>query len=285
MRPPIPYFGGKQRIAEQIVATFPEHTHYVEPYAGSLSVLLAKPPAAMETVNDLDGDLMTFWRVLRDRPDELVTAAMLTPHSRAELAAARRRDDNPDDLERARRVWVELTQGRSAKVNTGWRFYLDGGSSASSLPRYLTGYLQRMPPAAARLIEVSLESRPAREVILDYGNTAGTLLYVDPPYLGSTRASGGYRHEMKGENEHRELLFLLTGCKARVVLSGYRSPLYDDTLAGWEQVEIQASTSQMASREKSARTEVLWCNFAPQEHLFSNFGEHEKEEAWRRSGH
>jgi DNA adenine methylase len=68
MRPPITYFGGKILLADRIVATFPAHGHYVEPFCGSLSVLLAKAPSPHETVNDLDGDLMTFWRVLRDQP-------------------------------------------------------------------------------------------------------------------------------------------------------------------------------------------------------------------------
>lgn len=112
MRPPLPYFGGKQRIAHHIVDVFPEHLHYIEPYAGGLSVLLAKPASKMETINDLDGDLITFWRVLRDNPEELIRVCAFTPHSRAEL---RRACDGEavSDLERARRVWVELTQGRS----------------------------------------------------------------------------------------------------------------------------------------------------------------------------
>ena len=87
--PPIPYFGGKQALAPWIVSLFPKHGHYVEPYCGSLAVLLAKSPARMETVNDTDSKLMTFWRVLRDRPIDLARVCALTPHSRAELLAAR----------------------------------------------------------------------------------------------------------------------------------------------------------------------------------------------------
>lgn len=270
MKPPVPYFGGKQRIADLIIDTFPEHLHYIEPYAGGLSVLLAKPPSRMETINDLDGDLVTFWRVLRDRPDELISAAALTPHSRAEFTGSHRRDDDPDDLELARRVWVELTQGRSAKIATGWRFYLDGAASSGSFPtQYLGGYIRRMPPAADRLARVSLECRPAVEVIKDYGMAGDNLLYVDPPYLGSTRQSGGYRCEMKDEEAHREMAFHLQACKAKVVLSGYASDLYDHLFAGWNTVEISASTSQQATRESSGRVEVLWTNFEVHPHLFS----------------
>ncbi|MEU7787689.1 DNA adenine methylase [Amycolatopsis sp. NPDC049159] len=124
MKPPLTYFGGKTRLAEQISAAFPAHEHYVEPYAGSLAVLLAKPRSRMETVNDLDGDLMTFWRVLRDQPDELTRVCALTPHARAEQLEAYALGEVPDDLERARRVWVLLTQGRAGVMrNTGWRHF------------------------------------------------------------------------------------------------------------------------------------------------------------------
>lgn len=84
MKPPFAYYGGKTRIADQITALLPPHKHYVEPFAGSLAVLLAKTPSRMETVNDLDNRLMTFWRVLRERPDELIRVCALTPHSRVE---------------------------------------------------------------------------------------------------------------------------------------------------------------------------------------------------------
>jgi DNA adenine methylase len=114
MKPPFTYFGGKTAIAERIVSLLPPHEHYVEPFAGSLAVLLAKPPSAMETVNDLNCDLMIFWRVLRDQLADLERVCALTPHSRAERNAAY--ESAPDDLERARRVWVTLTQGRGGHL-------------------------------------------------------------------------------------------------------------------------------------------------------------------------
>src|SRR5690606_7708278 len=89
LRPPFVYFGGKQKLAATIAGLLPEHTHYVEPFAGSLAVLLAKTPTRLETVNDLDGDLILFWRVLRDRPEDLARVYALTPHSRVGLVTAR----------------------------------------------------------------------------------------------------------------------------------------------------------------------------------------------------
>lgn len=273
MKPPMPYFGGKQRIAAQIVALFPAHDHYVEPYAGGLSVFLAKPSAPMETLNDLDGHLVTFWRVLRDRPRDLIAACELTPHSRAEMVLSRDVEGGLDDVEIARRVWVHLTQGRAGIATlTGWRFYLDGGSTATSIAGYLDGYRRRMPAAAARLRGAQLECRDALEVIEDYGRMANTLLYIDPPYLPGLRRSGAYRVEAD-DVHHAALLGAIRGCKAQVALSGYASELYDDALTGWVRTEIEASTQQANKVGANARTEVLWTNYQPVVTEFLDFGE------------
>lgn len=266
--PPFAYFGGKTRLAGQIAAAFPAHEHYVEPYAGSLAVLLAKPRSRMETVNDLDRDLMTFWRVFRDRPEDLARVCALTPHSRAEHLEAYALDDAPTDLERARRVWVLLSQGRSGQMRrTGWRHYVDPAGSVLSMPGYLEAYVARIAPGAERLLGVSLEAQPALDLIERYGRSPNVLLYVDPPYLGSTRVSGGYRHEMKSEAEHRELAAALAGCRAAVVLSGYDSPLYLEMYGGWHATRIPTTTGQGGAREE--RTEVLWSNRPPVQDLFS----------------
>jgi DNA adenine methylase len=254
--PPIPYFGGKQALAPWIVSLLPDHGHYVEPYGGSLAVLLAKIPARMETVNDIDGELMTFWRVLRTRPIDLARVCALTPHSRAELLAAR--EASTDELETARRVWVRLTQspGRTLRKN-GWRRRVDPGGAA--IPRYLERYVERMPSAAERLKTVSLECAPALDLIATYGRNPRVLLYVDPPYLGDTRAPGSrYRREMRGAGEHRELAAALADCRAAVVLSGYHSPLYDELYAGWHTYERRTTTGN-AVGDKS-RIEVVWSN-------------------------
>lgn len=259
MRPPVPYYGGKIRIADQIVAMMPPHLHYVEPFAGSLSVLLAKPPSPHETVNDLDDVLVTFWRVLRERPAELARACMLTPHSRAEFDAARRLDAQ-DELELARQVFVALTQGRSSRLRrAGWRHYIDPAGCSVGMPGYLAGYVDRMAPAVERLQRVTLEHRPAAEIIAKYGTEPTALLYVDPPYLGSTRANDrSYRVEMISDAEHQDLAESLLACRAAVMLSGYPSPLYDELYAGWDRAEILTATGQGGAWD--ARTEVVWSN-------------------------
>lgn len=257
MRPPFPYFGGKMSVADRIAELLPPHRHYVEPFAGSLSVMLAKSPVPFETANDLHGELMTFWRVLRTRPVDLAASCALTPHSRAEYAAAAELDCG-DDLETARRVWVRLTQSRSGVLRkTGWRHYIDPGGSSASMPDYLAGYVGRFAAAAERLHTVSLECRPALEAIGAYGRTPEVCLYVDPPYLGSTRNGTNYLHEMPSVADHEQLLEALLRARAAVVLSGYASELYDTALTGWTRIEIPTFNGNANS---GPRTEIVWCN-------------------------
>lgn len=261
MKPPFTYFGGKTAIAGQIATLLPRHEHYVEPFAGSLAVLLAKRLSMMETVNDLDGDLVNFWRVLRDRPQDLERVCALTPHARAEHQLAY--EPATDELERARRIWVLLTQGRSGQrsCRTGWRYYNDSRGSSSSMPDYLEAYTARVMPAARRLAAVSLECRPALELIAMYGRHPSTLIYADPPYLESTRSGRGrgpsYIHEMRTEADHRQLAEALRAAAAAVVLSGYDSPLYAELYDGWHRAELRAFTGNSATPR---RTEVLWSN-------------------------
>jgi DNA adenine methylase len=261
VRPPFPYYGGKQTLAERLVALLPPHRHYVEPYAGSLAVLLGKPRSRFETANDLDDDLRNFWEVLRTRDDELEVACGLTPHSRAEHTAAMDAEQPTEDpLERARRTWVLLTQGQSGATGrrTGWRFFSKTAGGSSPMPRYLEGYVERFGPCVARLHGVSLECRPALEVVGTYGRHEDVLLYIDPPYVLSTRKGRGYKHEMT-DDDHRALAAAVRRSAATVVLSGYPSDLYDlELFPDWHRVELPAGTGN--GGEWRERTEVVWSN-------------------------
>lgn len=252
--PPFSYYGGKTALAQEIASRLPAHDHYVEPFAGSLAVLLAKPRSKQETVNDLDGDLVAFWRTLRDHPDELHRAATLTPHSREELALSAD-DEDVDDLERARRVWVTLTQSRSHSMKaTGW--WTRKKHAGTSPSEYLAAYATRMPGAAARLAGVSLENRDALEVIRDYGTEPTVCIYADPPYLGETRADN-YRLEFAAREQHERFADACRSAQASVVVSGYASALYADLFAGWHVDELRAPTALSGA---TGRVEVLWSN-------------------------
>ncbi|WP_181786105.1 DNA adenine methylase [Streptomyces phytophilus] len=259
-KPPFAYFGGKTRLAPTIAAHLPAHDHYIEPFAGSLAVLLTKAPARAETVNDLDHRLVTFWRVLRDHPAQLARACALTPHARADYDDTAAEEPAHNDVEQARRVWVALTQGRSGGLNrTGWRRFTTDRGPVLSMPAYLAAYRDRLPACAARLAHVSLECRPALDVLRDYGTNTGALLYLDPPYLATTRNATAYAHDMGTEDEHRALAAAAHRCRAAVVLSGYDSPLYRHLYDGWHRLTL-TSTSHRGTGGNPSRTEVLWSN-------------------------
>lgn len=271
MRPAFPYYGAKGRLAPWIVSLMPAHRVYVEPFCGSAAVLLAKRPAPHEVINDLDSNVTTFFRVLRDRADELQRACQLTPYARAEYAAADLSADM-DDLERARRFFVRCTQsfnangtvgGRSGSWSNGQR---RGRSSQAVQVRDLA---DRLDQIADRLRAVVIESRPAAELIPTY-DAPDTVIYVDPPYLGETRASlnddkrraRDYLLDMPHPDQHRALAEVLHGCAATVLLSGYPSPLYDELYADWWRVEqrVQRPTTNRRGSTGAAGVEVIWSN-------------------------
>lgn len=255
------YHGGKVRLASRIVSLFPDHETYVEPFGGGAAVLLEKRRSRLEVYNDLDGDMVTLFRVLRDRGADLAAAIALTPFARAEHQRSYLATD--DDLERARRVLVRSHFGHgSSGIHraTGFRA---AGLRAGSLPVH--GW-QTMPDTiletAERMRGVVIEQRPAEKVIRAHDGR-DTVHYIDPPYLPETRDRGrDYRHEMSRE-DHGALLECVRDLRGRVVLSGYASPLYDDALSAWRRIEIQALADRAAPR-----TEVIWCNFADTLPLF-----------------
>lgn len=248
------YHGGKVRIADRIIGLFPAHDCYVEPFGGGAAVLLAKDRSRLEVYNDLDGDMVALFRVLRDRGDDLARAIALTPFAREEHEASYVETD--DDLERARRVLIRSHFGHGSSGihrSTGFRA---AGLRAGTLPVHGWASLpETVRSAAERMRGVVIEHRPAVQVMQAHDGP-GTVHYVDPPYLPETRDRGrDYRHEMD-RADHVALLDCLRALQGSVVLSGYASPLYDDALGDWRRIEIKAKADRAADR-----IEVLWCNF------------------------
>lgn len=259
------YLGAKTRIAPKVVDLLPAHTHYIEPFAGSLAVLLAKEPSTAETVGDIDNNLMTFWEVLRDQPDELARACALTPHSRGEYYRSLEPLDHLDPVERARRIWVRITQGSSRTLAHGgmWARYVTYRTGARPLGAQLTTLAERIAPVANRLANVSLDNRPALAMITKYGRAPDNLLYLDPPYIETATSNTRYAHTMSSVEDHEQLLDAALECKSAVAISGYPSVLYDEKLTGWHRHEIPARTGGRGAPTRPA-TEVLWTNRTPE---------------------
>lgn len=261
MRPPFAYYGGKTGMSALITAMLPPHRVYMEPYLGSGAVLLAKPRSPHEIVNDLDGALVAFWRCLRDRPDDLERACALTPYARAEFVAADL-DQDLDDLELARRFFVRVTQsfGKNSGNRTGWSITTARTQSTAISALTKVGRFEQL---AHRLAGVVIEQCDA-PVLVERLATPDTVVYVDPPYVRSSRTPAGgtdYRHEVD-DAHHQRLAEVLHATPAAVVLSGYHSPLYDGLYGDWHRVEVpvRVHASNAVTVERGQRMEVLWTN-------------------------
>jgi DNA adenine methylase len=276
-RPPLRYFGSKWRIAPWIVAHFPRHDCYVEPFCGGLSVLLRKPPSIFEYVNDLDDEVVTFFRVLRRRPAELVTAIERTPFARRELELAREPVEDGDELEVARRLYVLAWQARGGpriQWKAGWRFQRRQERGRSAIQDFVdTSTLELV---TQRLRMVGIEHGDAFAVLRRFDGVE-TLFYVDPPYLGDVRSERwrkkAYRHEFHLLADHARLAEALSRVRGMVVLSGYPSPLYEQLYQarGWEVRTVNAQTDG----GHGDVVEALWFNPAAVER-----GIHPQMELW-----
>lgn len=238
MRTPLTYYGGKQRLASQIVAMMPAHRVYFEPFAGGAAVLFAKPRAEREALNDIDGHVMRFWRALRDHPAALATAVAMTPYSRAEWRFCRYEHESAeDDVEAARRFIVEVDQSFS-REGTGWS---PPSISFDRRGRWQAGVWQNLPDklmaAATRLAGVALEQGDAIDLIPRY-DQLDAVIYCDPPYArGQRLAPGkGYRHDDDGSLWPRLVEVLADIQKASVVLSGY--PCIEMADLGWRRIPL-----------------------------------------------
>jgi len=276
---PLKTHGGKSYLAEAILARMPRHRHYVEPFAGGLAVLLARDPddprlwwgddgdsrGVSEVVNDLDGRLMGFWRVVRDNTvlfPAFLRMCQATPLGRAVWEEAGGLLDDPDPVRSAwaffvrcrqslagrRKAFTPLTRGRTRRGMNGnvseWLSAVDGLEAVHD-----------------RLLRVVMECVPAVDLIRRE-DTPATLFYVDPPYVHGTRtAPAAYNDFEMSDAGHAELLAVLKGCRGKVMLSGYANALYDDALAGWTRHPFDVPNNAAGGRSKRRMTEVLWCNF------------------------
>lgn len=261
--PALRYHGAKFRLAPWVQRFFPPHACYVEPFGGAAGVLLQKPRAYAEVYNDLDGDIVNFFRVLRDPVlcAQLVDACQLTPYARAEFELAFKPTDN--QVERARRTAVRAAMGfGSASATKGTcGFRTDTRRSYGTAQHIWQRYPDSLSSIAELLQGVLIENRPAIGVMQTHDGP-DTLHFVDPPYLPETRERPGrgyYRHEMTAD-QHAELLDAVDGLAGMVVLCGYPSELYDTRLAHWQRHTTVARIS--GQRGTSNRTEVIWINQA-----------------------
>lgn len=259
--PLIRYHGGKFRLADWVIKHFPKHTCYTEAFGGAAGVLLQKPRAYAEVYNDLDGEIVNLFRVLRNEQNrnKLIEQLVLTPYSRVDFQEAWEPTD--DSIEKARRLIIRAQMGfgsaGASKGITGFR--IDTKRAYGTAQSLWMTYPNHLAFVGQRLSGVLIENRPAIQVLQDHDDSE-TLHYVDPPYVHDTRYSGAktgrvYRHEMS-DQDHEKLLKVLLDLEGKVIVSGYPSEIYNDYLAKWKRVDTSARIS--SGRGTDTRTECLW---------------------------
>jgi len=250
------YFGGKWATAPWVMAHFPPHRIYVEPFGGAASVLLRKPRSRIEVYNDLDQEIVGIFKTVQDpgQCQTLMRRLRRTPYSRRIFETAFQYSDNP--IIRAQRAITRAYQSfhHEALFNPKKTTFADAKhrNATHRKAREWANYPRTLTTISRRLQGVIIECRPAQDVIRAQ-DTPDTLFFVDPPYVPSTRSKCGYRHEM-GESGHVTLLEQLRSVQGMVVLAGYPSALYDQILHDWHRVERPCR----AAGSLRPRTEVLW---------------------------
>jgi len=257
------WYGGKYSHLEWLLPLLPAAHHYCEPFGGSAAVLINREPSPVETFNDIDGELVNFFRVLRNQTARLAKALALTPFSREEFSNAINQDRSRlSDLERARRFFVRARQVRTGLAQTAslgrWANCRNTSRAGMSgaVSRWL-GSVKHLPEIADRLIRVQIENRPALEVIRLY-DSPDTLFYLDPPYPHASRGdSKAYQYEMTDE-QHAMLADFLNNIQGKAAISGYRCGLLDSLYSGWRRIE---APHRVCHSVKKMRQEVLWTNY------------------------
>ena len=261
MKSPIKYFGGKRYLAKRIVALMPPHKHYVEPFGGSLAVLLEHDPTGCsEIVNDLNEHLMNFWSTLADEALflEFKRVVEATPFSEPLFNEATG-NSAVDFFIRCRQSragcfkdFATLTRGRLR------------GEMNEQVSAWLTS-VEGLPEVHSRLIRVLILNRDGIAMI-DQQDTPDTVFYCDPPYLQETRATvGQYEENEMSTVEHEALLATLARLRGKFLLSGYRSELYDFAAKenGWSRMDFDLPNNAAGGSEKRRMTECVWTNFEP----------------------
>ena len=263
---PFGWYGGKFSHLDWLLPLLPDCHHYCEPFAGSGAVLLNRDPSPVETFNDLDGEVVNFFRVLREQKERLVEAIGLTPFAREEFALACEASPDLPPLERARRFYVRARQVRTGLAQTAsigrWANCKNTSRAGMSgvISRWL-GAVEDLPAVAGRLLRVQIENRPAVDAIRLYDSPT-TLFYCDPPYVHSTRGdSKAYGFEMT-DAQHRDLAKVLNAVHGMVAFSNYQAAILDELYFApkWHKTVSPARTNHST---KDKRVEILWTNYDP----------------------
>ncbi len=258
------YFGSKLRIAAKMHDRLPPHNCWVELFCGSAAMTLAKKPAPIEIINDINEEIVNFYEQLRDHGDDLLAKIELTPYARAELNLARVPKSGISKLERARRFFVAAMMAVNGSFGAAKGGFSISNSYSRNRMEARVNRWQSMPTYLLTIIDrlkkVRVENKDALALFEEFANRPATLIYLDPPYLG--KRVKGYDHDANSNEFHEKLLDAALKAKCMVFISGYESELYNQLLtetAGWEKETLPAITKGNNGKCFS-RAEMIWFN-------------------------
>jgi DNA adenine methylase len=262
--PPFSYYGSKNRLTSKILELVPPHNAWVEAFCGSAAITLAKTPAPIEIINDLDDQIINLFNQLRNNPNELIRLVDLTPYSREEYHVSLNISIEDSPIEAARKFLIKTmmaVNGAYGETQSGFSYsqsYARNGMEArvnrwNNLP-------EKLSLAAKRLKRVRIEKMDARELLKMFSRRPATLVYLDPPYL--TNRSVKYRIDANDNSFHEELLQICNKSICMILISGYNSDLYNDYLTkknGWYRYEFEVTTRDTKGIDY-LRKEIIWQN-------------------------
>lgn len=260
---PFTYFGGKATLALDIIDLFPKHLHYVEVFCGSSVVALNKAPSKIDTINDINGEVINFFQTLRDFPNELIYKLQNTPLSRQEFENSFF-DNSLDDIENARRFFVRARQGINGmgaqQVHKGWgaNKYSTKSLHNEKVTTWLNS-IEKLELIRNILIQFQIENQTFEKVIEKY-DFPEVFFYLDPPYMMEGRTGNGrYKYEFTLDL-HQNLRNMLSTIKGKFMVSGYEGEIMDSLYKGFYKHKFKHRKNNM---RKSESRECVWMNYDP----------------------
>ena len=265
---PFKWVGGKSRLRKPIIDLLPEHTCYVEPFAGAAWVLFGKPLSQVEILNDIDQELVTFFRVIKSEPEKLIASFEWELVSRAEFERlAGLQSYELSDIERAHRFYYLIMAGWGGELNyPRFATSITDGGHGNRLIGALKTLRERVLPVYERLRTVIIENLDWRECIDRY-DRVNTVMYLDPPY---PQNGCNYAHNMRSWEDHHLLAERLSKTKCKWILSSYDIPEIHELFADYFIISVQSSSGMRTRKNDSSRVlnkEVLISNYAPAVHI------------------
>ena len=273
---PFKWVGGKSRLRKQIIALLPTHTCYVELFSGAAWVLFGKPPSNVEVLNDIDQELVTFFRVVKEKPEELIASFEWELVSRAEFKRLAELDSAQlTDIQRTHRFYYLIMAGWGGELKyPRFQTSVSDGGHGNRLIGALETLKERLAPVHNRLKTVIIENLDWR-ACLDRYDRPNTVMYIDPPYPNN---GANYFHNMRDWKEHEELAERLHKTECKWILSSYNIPemraLYPENYV----VAVQMASGMKAKKNGSERVinkEVLITNYPPDSTAVSYFKDQE----------